>query len=351
MGNVLQAGQGQAPARQASLGAGDSGHRSLRHRPQGLRLGNARGHGRLQRDPGGRVRARRGRRHGVDVERAVPARPRPARATGWATRSSIDSMIKDGLWDPYKDTHMGNCAELCVAQVPLHPRGAGRLRAGVLPPRPGRDQPRPVRRRRSWRSRSRARRASRRRSRRTRSPSRRRSTRCATLKPAFQKDGSVTAANSSKINDGAAALVVASEERAREKGHKPIARIVALGRRRAGARVVHDGARRRDPEAARRRRASRSRTSISGRSTRPSRRSRWRRSGSSSLDPARVNVRGGAVALGPPDRRLRRPDPDDAHPRPAARGKEARHRRHLHRRRRGHGDAGRGRLSVAANPA
>ena len=48
-----------------------------------------------------------------------------------------------------------------------------------------------------------------------------------TLKPSFQKDGTVTAANSSKINDGAAALVVASEEKAREKGWKPIARIVA----------------------------------------------------------------------------------------------------------------------------
>src|SRR4029077_16859631 len=49
----------------------------------------------------------------------------------------------------------------------------------------------------------------------------------ATLKPAFQKDGSVTAANSSKINDGAAALVVASEEKAKQKGWKPIGRIIA----------------------------------------------------------------------------------------------------------------------------
>ncbi len=48
-----------------------------------------------------------------------------------------------------------------------------------------------------------------------------------TLKPAFQKDGTVTAANASKINDGAAALVVASEEKAKAKGWKPIARIVA----------------------------------------------------------------------------------------------------------------------------
>ena len=51
-----------------------------------------------------------------------------------------------------------------------------------------------------------------------------------TLKPAFQKDGTVTAANSSKINDGAAALVVTSEEKAKAKGWKPIARIVGLRR-------------------------------------------------------------------------------------------------------------------------
>jgi acetyl-CoA C-acetyltransferase len=47
------------------------------------------------------------------------------------------------------------------------------------------------------------------------------------LKPAFQKDGSVTAANSSKVNDGAAALVVAGEQRAKAGGWKPIARILA----------------------------------------------------------------------------------------------------------------------------
>jgi acetyl-CoA C-acetyltransferase len=46
------------------------------------------------------------------------------------------------------------------------------------------------------------------------------------LKPAFQKDGTVTAANASKINDGAAALVVASEKKASELGKTPLARIV-----------------------------------------------------------------------------------------------------------------------------
>ena len=49
------------------------------------------------------------------------------------------------------------------------------------------------------------------------------------LKPAFQKDGTVTAANASKINDGAAACVITSAENARAKGLKPLARIVAYG--------------------------------------------------------------------------------------------------------------------------
>jgi acetyl-CoA C-acetyltransferase len=51
--------------------------------------------------------------------------------------------------------------------------------------------------------------------------------RIGTLKPAFQTDGTVTAANSSKINDGAAALVVSSAEWAARRGAKPIARVVA----------------------------------------------------------------------------------------------------------------------------
>ena len=139
----------------------------------------------------------------------------------------VDSMIKDGLWDPYKDQHMGNCAELCVAKYKFtreeqdafslesyrRAQGAAksgavrrRDRAGRGPPEEGRpaaavdDDEEPFT-----------------------APLEK----MPTLKPAFQKDGTVTAANSSKINDGAAALVVTSEETARAKGWKPIARIVA----------------------------------------------------------------------------------------------------------------------------
>lgn len=48
----------------------------------------------------------------------------------------------------------------------------------------------------------------------------------AALKPAFAKNGSITAANASKINDGAAAMVLMSEEAAKERGLKPLARII-----------------------------------------------------------------------------------------------------------------------------
>ena len=58
--------------------------------------------------------------------------------------------------------------------------------------------------------------------------------RLAKLKPVFREGGTVTAGNSSSLNDGAACLVLASEERAKELGREPLARIVAtrLGRRR-----------------------------------------------------------------------------------------------------------------------
>lgn len=47
------------------------------------------------------------------------------------------------------------------------------------------------------------------------------------LKPAFAKNGTITAANASKINDGAAAMILMSEEAAKERGLKPLARILA----------------------------------------------------------------------------------------------------------------------------
>jgi acetyl-CoA C-acetyltransferase len=137
----------------------------------------------------------------------------------------VDSMIKDGLWDPYKEIHMGVCAEMCAAKyhftreeqdafaLESYERAQNASKTGLfsaevvaveVPQKKG-------------------------------SPTRidagedafsARLEKMPTLKPAFQKDGTVTAANASKINDGAAALVVASEERAARMNWKPIARIL-----------------------------------------------------------------------------------------------------------------------------
>ena len=225
LGNVLQAGIGQAPARQASLYAGipdsvpcvtvhkvcGSGMRAVMDAANAIAAGEyevalAGGMESMSNAPYLLERARTGYRMGHG--------------------QLIDSMIKDGLWDPYRDVHMGNCAEMCVGKYKFtreeqdafslesYKRAQNASKSGLfadeivpvaVPQKKGdallieADE----------------------------EPFAAPLDKMGSLKPAFQKDGSVTAANSSKINDGAAALVVASEEKARAKGWKPIARIVA----------------------------------------------------------------------------------------------------------------------------
>jgi acetyl-CoA C-acetyltransferase len=225
MGNVLQAGEGQAPARQASLGAGipasvpcitvhkvcGSGMRAV------MDVGNAIQAGEYELAVAGGMESMSNAPYLLDHGR-----------TGYRMGNAplIDSMIKDGLWDPYKDTHMGNCAELCVGKYKFtrEEQDAFALESyrraqdasnrclfgaeivAVEVPRKKGD-PEKIDK--------------------DEEPFAAPLEKMPTLKPAFQKDGSVTAANSSKINDGAAALVVASEDRARAKGYQPIARIIA----------------------------------------------------------------------------------------------------------------------------
>ncbi|HEY6146397.1 MAG TPA: thiolase family protein [Thermoanaerobaculia bacterium] len=225
LGNVLQAGQGQAPARQASLGAGipnsvpcvtvhkvcGSGMRAA------MDVGNAIIAGEYEVAVAG----------GMESMSNAPYLLERAR-TGYRMGNGtlVDSMIKDGLWDPYRDVHMGNCAEMCVAKYSFtreeqdafslqsYQRAQDAAKRGLL-----RDEIVPVE-----------------------VPAKKGPPtvvdadeepfaapldKMGSLKPAFQKEGgSVTAANSSKINDGAAALVLSSEEKARELGAKPLARIV-----------------------------------------------------------------------------------------------------------------------------
>jgi acetyl-CoA C-acetyltransferase len=224
MGCVLPAGQGQAPARQAALAAGcpvgtgaltlnkvcGSGMRAVMIAANDLRCGDfqmvaAGGMESMSQAPYLALGARDGLRLGHG--------------------KLIDSMIHDGLWDPYNDIHMGNCAELCVTeykftreeQVAFSLESYRRAREAtekglfaeeIVPVKvPGRKGETVVDR--------------------DEEPFKVDLDRLTTLKPAFQKDGTVTAGNASKINDGAAALVLTTASHAAGLGVKPIARIVA----------------------------------------------------------------------------------------------------------------------------
>ena len=131
----------------------------------------------------------------------------------------VDSMIKDGLWDPYKDIHMGNCAEMCVSKYKFtreeqdafalrsHQRAIAAIDGGrftdELVPVNGLKVDEGPRRDTSMEA-------------------------LAKLKPAFHAKGTVTAGNSSQTSDGAAAVIVTSAERARAAGLAPMARFVTF---------------------------------------------------------------------------------------------------------------------------
>lgn len=225
MGCVLTAGQGQAPARQAALGAGcsastgavtlnkvcGSAMRAVMTATNDLKCGDfslvaAGGMESMSRAPYLAERAREGLRLGH------------GRLT--------DSLILDGLWDPYGDLHMGNCAELCAREyqfsreqqddftVESYRRALAAVESGAVadeivpvevPQRKG--DPELIEQ--------------------DEEPPRGNFDKMRRLRPAFQAEGTVTAANSSKINDGAAALVLATPERAADLGLEPMARIRA----------------------------------------------------------------------------------------------------------------------------
>jgi len=227
MGCVLPAGVGQAPARQAAIFAGlpdrvetmtvnkvcGSGLKAVMLAAQAIALGDAEiivagGMESMSNSPYLLDKARTGYRMG--------------------NAQIVDSMIRDGLWDVYNDYHMGSAAELCAkeCQVPreaqdefavmsyrraIEAQKNGYFAEEIVPvavPQKGGDpimvsedeEPKKVK-----------------------------FEKIASLKPAFMKDGTVTAANASKINDGAAALVVMSSERASRLGIKPLAKILAYG--------------------------------------------------------------------------------------------------------------------------
>ena len=223
MGNVLTAGVGQAPARQAAKGAGlpdtvnaitinkvcGSGLKAVMMACQAIQAGDADvvvagGMESMTRAPYILERARSGYQVGHG--------------------ELIDSMIKDGLWDAYGNVSMGACAELCASKYQfsreeqdtfsvqsytraLKARQEGWFRDEIIEVEvPGKPKPLVIR-------------DDERLTRFDEAKMRR-------LLPAFKPDGTVTAGNASGMNDGAAALVVLSEERAEALNITPIARIV-----------------------------------------------------------------------------------------------------------------------------
>jgi acetyl-CoA C-acetyltransferase len=224
MGCVLSAGLGQAPARQASIGAGipysvgattvnkvcGSSITTVIMACQAIALGEARivvagGMENMTRAPYLLEKARLGYRLGH--------------------AEMIDSLIKDGLWDVYNNFHMGNAGELCAAKYRLtrgelddfalesYRRARQAIAAGAfkpeiapvdIPQRKG--DPLTVTD--------------------DEEPNRVDLNKMRTLKAAFQSDGILTVGNSPSCNDGAAALVVMAESEAAQLGITPMARIV-----------------------------------------------------------------------------------------------------------------------------
>ena len=225
MGNVLSAGEGQAPARQAAIYAGlpdsvecmtinkvcGSGLKSVMLADQAIRCGDANvvvagGMENMSLSPYYLMDARGGMRLGH--------------------KKVVDSIIGDGLWDPYGDMHMGNCAEVLAKEenfsredqdafaVESYRRSLEAIEIGYF-----KDEITPVE-------------ISQRKGDpiiidTDEEPGRGKPEKIAKLRTAFEKDGTITAANASSINDGAAALVVMSAEKATELNSKPICKIVA----------------------------------------------------------------------------------------------------------------------------
>ena len=222
MGNVVQAGVGQAPARQAALGAGipdsvpcttvnkvcASGMKAVMNAAQTIALGDA-----------DIVIA-----GGMESMSNIPHYTHLRKARKFGPQTMIDGMQKDGLVDAYDNNAMGVCADLCASEyefsredqdafaVQSYQRSAAAWKDGKfleevvpveVPQRRG--EPVIVSEDEEYKN--------------------VKMDRISTLRAAFTKDGTATAANSSTINDGAGAMILMSEEKATELGLAPLASI------------------------------------------------------------------------------------------------------------------------------
>lgn len=226
MGNVLSANIGQAAVTQAMLGAGipdtasstginkvcASGMKAIMVAAQQIMLGSA--------DivvAGGME----------SMSNAPYYLPKERWGAKMGHTEVVDAIIKDGLWDPYGNKHMGSCGETCARTynfsredqdnyaISSYKRAAEAWKNGafakeitpvVIPQKKG--DPIVVAEDEDY--------------------TKVKFDRVPTLSPAFEKEGTITAANASNINDGAAAVVLMSKERAEAMGIEPLARIIGF---------------------------------------------------------------------------------------------------------------------------
>ena len=224
MGNVLSAGIGQAPARQAALGSGlpdtvecltinkmcGSGLKAVMLASQAIQVSDANvviagGFENMSQAPYLIPKARTGYRLGHG--------------------NLIDSMIFDGLWYVYNDIHMGSCAEICARDRDYsisdqndfakesYRRAIDAQKSGAFNNEIIAIDVKNKNNTITFND--------------DEEPEKVNFEKMDTLKPVFEEDGTITAANASKINDGAACLLLMSENRASELGFKPLARIVS----------------------------------------------------------------------------------------------------------------------------
>jgi acetyl-CoA C-acetyltransferase len=227
MGNVLQAYEGQAPARQAALFAGlpekvpcvtlnkvcGSGLKAVIAASQAIALGDA------------EVAVAGGMESMSNVPYYLPKLRTGARM---GNAEVVDGMVHDGLWDVYNQQHMGMCAEECATTQNIS-RAAqdefalestnraiasqkqGLFKAEIVPVEiEGKKGEKTIVAD-------------------DEGPQNARPDKIPGLKPVFKKDGTVTAANASSINDGAAAVVLMSADRAKKEGRTILGRIGAYG--------------------------------------------------------------------------------------------------------------------------
>ena len=224
MGNVLTGGQGQAPARQAALFAG------LPDKTECMTINKMCGSGlkavmlatqAIQNEDAEIIIA--GGQESMSNAPYILDKARSGYRLG--NGEIVDSMVKDGLWDVYNNIHMGNCAESCAKDFQFKREELDefainsykkaleaiknnkfkdeiidvKVKVGREETIVNTDE----------------------------EPSKVKFDKIPSLRPVFDKNGVVTAANASSINDGGAALLVMSEEKAKELGLKPLVEIVA----------------------------------------------------------------------------------------------------------------------------